>query len=137
VNKRVPTDAELNRAMAEACGIRVMANHLAFRLLPTAEDENCGYIEFDSVIIQRYEHGLGRIERKDYLMDRSLLPEIWALFPPLARPAYLLELQPHFPEEGRVSTIREWRIMSTEPRHHVIAALKVLGRWSEDWLDIR
>ncbi len=132
---RQPDDSVLNEAMAMACGWRwyVPSEAGALRdwamlLPPDAFLEELKPIEEAEI----GERERGRPRLPDYCTDRNSLPEIYAaLLVAGAKAKFLRYYVAMHRRNGAVST---WSMITGCPRLQVIAALRALEKWPEEWV---
>lgn len=117
-----PTNAELNRAMAESLGWTFYG-----KTAKSPADSNYA-MEHDGRQLQPWP---------DYCADRNHLPEIWRAVENrhqyAAYLSYIRDLDSRNREQGVTATGFQWHVVTAPSRLHVIAALKALGRWETDW----
>jgi hypothetical protein len=153
IQKIVPTDAQLNEAMARALGMKEVGTYRYARMQYTYRDGRvlrCNTwrkIDVDlqphQEILEEYNEtalmywGFGEPEPvKDYCNDRNTLPEIWAAIEKakVHKSVFFSALNPLVnPNNRRDIANQWWAITTATPKQHVIAALKALNAWPGEW----
>lgn len=128
-----PSDEELNRAAAEACGWKEIRPHLKGAYMTTP---------FKGIPPEKRRGGQqdnGPLFHSppDYCTDRNALPELWAAVEESDKlDAFESEANMLLIEQrelrGRTFAIG---LLMAPARLHVLAALKALGRWPEEWTE--
>lgn len=111
----IPTDDDLNRAMAEALGY----------VKTELTDDGTWWIT---------PHGKKAIDSPwNYCTDRNCLPEIWAFMESKhMMGSYISHLCNMLPK-GAFNVEDYVAVHCAKPRLCVIAALQSLGKWPDDW----
>jgi hypothetical protein len=105
-----PTDEELNRVAAEVCGYSVFPDTQT--IMPQAM--SC----------------IRQSDCPDYCNDRNALPELWEKVEEAAKIVRFFQV---LAEDCMNSGPSMWHRFTTSPRKHVIAALKALDKWPDEW----